>query len=227
MARKNAQSLMDGSRAVADKAMDTWSELTSTLETAVGRTQSAAQDAQKTMKSTRKNAEDTARKTRRNAQKSMKTARKQMKDARATVAGARKEAKRRGGATRDALTGRRPHRRWALLAGAIGLGVGAAAGAVGARMARKDRHLDELESTLSESVPPTGGSVTADRPPAAVVKGGTPTTPVPTSQPIVKPQAVATKTEDPATSPKAVVSKAYDPTTAPAQGNPVNGSTAR
>jgi hypothetical protein len=67
--------------------------------------------------------------------KVQKQARKQVADARKTVRGARRETARRTGAARDALAGRRPRRNWsAFLAFA---GVGAALGAISARMAKR------------------------------------------------------------------------------------------
>jgi ElaB/YqjD/DUF883 family membrane-anchored ribosome-binding protein len=189
VARKNP-SLKTNGRAVADKAVDTWNDLASTLETAVGRTTSAAKEAQGSMKSARgslqsarKDAAKQARKARRDAEKSMKTAR-------TTVRQARKETSRRATATRDALAGRTPRRRWTVIAGIAGVGLGAVAGALGSRFARRSETVNDLERKLSATMRshddvhaeeaamasvtsaggglggPASGSVAADLPPA-------------------------------------------------------------
>ncbi len=136
MARKsarsvNASTLRSSGEALADKAVNTWNGVAATVEEVAARAQSVSHDAQGSVR----DAAKSARKARKNAQK-------QLTDARKTVKGARRETARRTGAARDALAGRKPSRRWPAFLTVIGIGVGAALGAAGARMARRDAALD-------------------------------------------------------------------------------------
>jgi hypothetical protein len=183
--RKTSHSIMDTTpRAVADKAKDTWSELSSTFETAVGRTQSAAHDAQDSLRETRKSAKSSVRQARKNADK-------RVKEARSSVKSARNETGRRTNAARDALAGRQPRRRWPMLAGIFGIGIGAAIGALGARLTRRGT-FDRLETKLSDTTEAggfaTGTPVIADVPPMI---GKTMPAPAPMASAISVPQAVA------------------------------------
>jgi gas vesicle protein len=203
VARKTSHSLMNTTpRDFADKAKDTWSELSSTLESAVGRTQSAAHDAQGSLRDTRKNAKSSVRKARKNADK-------RVTDARRSVKSVRDESGRRTNAARDALAGRAPRRRWTMLVGIIGVGFGAVVGAAAARLARRSDAFDQLEAKLSsgmklsdtelsdtelsdtktaaDGAPPTG-SVMADVPP--LIGTGLPA-PTPIASAITTPQAVS------------------------------------
>ena len=68
-----------------------------------------------------------------------------------TITGARKETAKRANATRDALAGRSQRRRkWAVLAAAASAGIGAVAGAVGARLLGR---MKQAEIRPSETFP--------------------------------------------------------------------------
>ncbi|HEY2794466.1 MAG TPA: hypothetical protein VGJ28_19040 [Micromonosporaceae bacterium] len=216
MARKTSHSLAT----VADKAVDTWNELSSTLEGAVGRTQSAAHDAKDSFSGTRKSAEARAKKARKNAEKSVTDARKSMKSA-------RKETKRRTSAARDALAGRKPRRGWATAAGLIGIAIGAVAGLFGARIARQAAEAKALEGTLSPTSAAAGdtSSVIADQPPVATVPparaGADATTPN-----LVAPSPVTPTPVMGSTSPASTKVATKTPSPSKPSGNSVNGTPA-
>ena len=187
MARKNSQSLIGSGRAVADKAVDTWNDLASTVEDAVesaaGRGHSAAHDAQDSLKSARKDAKRSVEKARKNAQKSVQ-------NARGSVKVTRREAARRANAARDALAGRKPKRRWPALIGIVGVAIGAAIGAMGARKVAQDDDLDSIESKLHDtaSVPPVAETQSG---PLSDKTDPVGANPIPTSSPVVPTQMAA------------------------------------
>jgi pentapeptide repeat protein len=131
-----------------------------------------------------------------------------VKDARNSMKSTRAESRRRTNAARDALAGRTPRRRWTVMVGLIGVGIGAAAGAIGALLSRRNATADQIEAALSNSdlsgtdlpetnLPgsnlsdtasagvgaPAANPIVADKPP--VITSPTPvTTPVATSVPV-------------------------------------------
>jgi ElaB/YqjD/DUF883 family membrane-anchored ribosome-binding protein len=217
VARKTPHSLAT----VADKAVDTWNELSSTLEDAVGRTQSAAHDAHDSLAEGRKNAKARAKKARKNAEKSVTGARK-------SVTSARKETRRRTNAARDALAGRTPRRGWTTAAGVIGVVIGALAGLFGARMARQAAEAKALDGTLSPTSTAgdstsTSTSVIADQPPVTTVP------PVATGAAATMPNLVAPAPATPTPvvgSPVTTKVATKAPTPSKPSGNSVNGTSA-
>jgi hypothetical protein len=106
-----------------------------------------------------------------------------------TVKGARRETAKRANAARDALAGRqRPRRRWTVIAAMASAGLGAAAGAVGARLLRRIKD-DATPGTHTGTETPTTPASARQSEPAA--SGGV----------IVEPVTVTPITSDPATEP--------------------------
>jgi hypothetical protein len=223
VARSTARSLRANGHQLAGLAMDTWNGLAATVEDAASRARIASHDARESVRGAGASARAARTKAR-------KKARKQVKDARKQAKGVRKETARRTGAAREALAGRRPGHRWpALIAFA---GVGAALGALGARLAKRpaddadlDRiDADRLESDLSAAaaavgtapVPHTETTPRVVRPTAAASARST--MPVPGTVPV--PTSVPT----PAARPPADRADTDDTADAPVKAAPMNGA---